>query len=59
MSGPDFSSFNHDFSQVMRLRRALVQDIFNALGKAGNLRISIPGMPDSHAGRRSAPGLCI
>ncbi|KAF3036760.1 hypothetical protein E8E11_003979 [Didymella keratinophila] len=56
---PDFSSFNYDFSQVMRLRRALVQDIFNALEKAGNLHISIPGTPDSHVGRRSAPGRTI
>jgi hypothetical protein len=36
---PDFTSFNYDFSQVMRLRRALVQDIFSALEQAGNLKI--------------------
>ncbi|KAL1643232.1 hypothetical protein SLS61_009331 [Didymella pomorum] len=53
------NDFNYDFSQVMRLRRALVQDIFNALEKADNLHISILGTPDSHAGRRSAPGRAI
>jgi hypothetical protein len=47
---PDFTSFHYDFSQVMRLRRALVQDVFNALEKAGNLSVSIPGTPDSNAG---------
>lgn len=50
---PDFTSFNYDFSQAMRLRRALVQDIFNALEKAGNLKISVPGTPDSNTGRRA------
>lgn len=56
---PDFTSFNYDFSQVMRLRRALVQDIFNALERAGSLKISISGTPDSNAGRRSAGMRCL
>ncbi|KAF3035298.1 hypothetical protein E8E12_003005 [Didymella heteroderae] len=52
---PDFTSFRYDFSQAMRLRRALVQDVFNALEKAGTLSIRGPGTTDSNEGRRQAP----
>jgi hypothetical protein len=44
---PDFSRHNFDFAQVMRLRRALVNDVFGALQKAGNIRIGTLGTPDS------------
>lgn len=60
---PDLSRMNFDFSQVMRLRRALVQDVFNALRQAGNLKIVVPGTPDSVADasrtrRRGVDGEC-
>lgn len=49
---PDFSRWKFDFSQAMRLRRALVQDVFNALQKAGSIKIGVPGTPDSVTGTR-------
>lgn len=36
----------------MRLRRALVQDVYNALQHAGNVKLGVPDTPDSHAGAR-------
>ncbi|KAF9697885.1 hypothetical protein EKO04_003999 [Ascochyta lentis] len=48
---PNFSHQNYDFAQAMRLRRALVQDVCNALQQAGSLKIGAPGTPDSVAGR--------
>ena len=49
---PDFSRLGFDFSQAMRLRRGLVQDVSNALEQAGNIKITIHGTPDSLAGGR-------
>lgn len=50
---PEFSHLNLDFNQVMRLRRALVQDVFNALHKAGTVKTAgAPGTFDSIAGTR-------
>ena len=43
---PDFSSLGYSFAQVMRLRRALVQDVFVALQRNGNVQIGSAG----HAG---------
>ena len=52
---PDFSSMGFDFSQAMRFRRALVSDVFVALQKAGNVRVSgevgVFGTPESVRGR--------
>ncbi|KAF1349249.1 hypothetical protein EJ07DRAFT_141031, partial [Lizonia empirigonia] len=39
---PDFSDRNYDFAQVMRLRRALVQDVFNALQQANQVKTGVP-----------------
>lgn len=36
---PDFHALGFDFSQTMRLRRALVNDVFVALQKAGVVRV--------------------
>ncbi|KAF2133791.1 hypothetical protein P153DRAFT_380969 [Dothidotthia symphoricarpi CBS 119687] len=53
---PDFSKSGFDFAQTMRLRRALVNDVYLALQKAGNIRITgqpgVLGTPES--GRSSA-----
>ncbi|KAJ4332501.1 hypothetical protein N0V95_009647 [Ascochyta clinopodiicola] len=49
---PSFSRHNLDFAQAMRLRRALVQDVCNVLQQAGNIRIGVPGTPDSVGGGR-------
>jgi hypothetical protein len=46
---PDFSRMNFDFAQAMRLRRALVNDVFSVLQKAGNVKIGIAGIPNSLA----------
>jgi hypothetical protein len=44
-----------DFSQSMRLRRALVSDVFAALHKAGNVRVRAAlGTPESTAERAGA-----
>lgn len=37
---PNFLDIGFDFSQAMRLWRALVNDVFVALQKAGNVRVS-------------------
>ena len=40
---PDFSSLGYSFAQVMRLRRALVQDVFVALQRNGNVQVGSAG----------------
>lgn len=47
---PDFSRLRYDFAQVMRLRRELVKDVQDALERAGSIKITVPGTPDSLAG---------
>jgi len=50
---PDFTHLGFDFSQAMRFRRALVNDVFIALKKAGNVRVNEGGgvgTPDSANG---------
>jgi len=50
---PEFSRLGCDFSQAMRFRRALVNDVFVALKKAGNVRVNEAGgvgTPDSGNG---------
>lgn len=49
---PDFASLHLSFDQAMRLRRALVGDIYTALHRAGSLKLGVPGTPDSTAGGR-------
>jgi len=49
---PDFAGLNYSFDQVMRLRRALVADVYTALQKAGNIKLGVHGMPESNAGTR-------
>jgi hypothetical protein len=48
---PDFTKMGFDFSQAMRFRRALVNDVFVALQRAGNIRITgepgVLGTPQS------------
>jgi hypothetical protein len=48
---PEFNRLGFDFSQSMRFRRALVNDVFVALQKAGNVRVSdeaaVLGTPDN------------
>jgi hypothetical protein len=57
---PDFSALGFDFTQTMRLRRALVNDVFAALMKSGIIVVGevTPGMgtPDSVIGARRAAG---
>lgn len=51
---PNFTHSGFDFAQAMRLRRALVSDVFVALQKAGNVQITgqpgVLGTPE-HEGR--------
>ncbi|KAJ4372920.1 hypothetical protein N0V83_003211 [Neocucurbitaria cava] len=43
---PDFSNMGYDFSQAMRFRRALINDVFLALQKAGHIKtFAEPGPP--------------
>ncbi|KAF1849014.1 uncharacterized protein K460DRAFT_280436, partial [Cucurbitaria berberidis CBS 394.84] len=53
---PDFSRLGYDFSQAMRFRRALVNDLFVALHKVGHIKITgeagVMGTPDSVRGVR-------
>lgn len=56
---PDFGALGFDFSQIMRFRRALVNDVFVALQKAGHVKIAagegLLGTPDStRQGRRES-----
>jgi hypothetical protein len=57
---PDFSALGFDFAQTMRLRRALVNDVFAALMKSGIIVVGevTPGIgtPDSVIGARRAAG---
>ncbi|KAF2832673.1 hypothetical protein CC86DRAFT_401422 [Ophiobolus disseminans] len=56
---PDFARLGFDFSQAMRFRRALVNDVFVALKKAGNVKLSDVGMlgtPDSSVTRSKRAG---
>jgi hypothetical protein len=63
---PDFTHMGFDFSQTMRFRRALVNDVFVALQKAGNIRITrepgVLGTPQSGVAvggkRAGADGKC-
>lgn len=47
---PEFASLNLSFDQAMRLRRALVGDIYNALHRAGCIKLGVPGTPESSVG---------
>ncbi|RYN20962.1 hypothetical protein AA0121_g11481 [Alternaria tenuissima] len=55
---PDFIQLGHDFTQAMRFRRGLVNDIFLALEKAGVIKITgesgVLGTPQSSAVKRRA-----
>lgn len=59
---PDFTKFGFDFTQTMRFRRVLVNDVFTALQKAGAVRVTgEPGTPRSGVGngkRVSVDGAC-
>ncbi|KAI8931035.1 hypothetical protein NX059_012046 [Plenodomus lindquistii] len=54
---PDFTALGFDFSQAMRFRRALVNDVFSAMQQAGTVRINaeVGGLatPVSDGGRRT------
>lgn len=52
---PDFSSLGYDFAQTMRLRRALIHDVYVALHMNGSLHVEAqPVMPESsEKGRKS------
>lgn len=46
---PDFLGLGYDFYQAMRLRRVLVNDVFNGLQSAGKIKVAdeldVPGTP--------------
>lgn len=50
---PDFSKLHFDFDQTMRLRRSLVNNVFIALQRSGNINIVVSaesvGTPESRA----------
>ena len=44
---PDFAAFGNDFNHCIKLRRALVTDVFDALVQCGSARIGEdPGSPE-------------
>jgi hypothetical protein len=59
---PDFTGMGFDFAQAMRFRRALVNDVFVALQKAGYVRITgepgVLGTPQSGSKRSGVIGEC-
>lgn len=56
---PDFSSLGYDFVQTMRLRFSLIEDVFTALVKTGDIvvRLEAPVTPGSAADGKKR--LCI
>jgi hypothetical protein len=59
---PDFNGLGFDFSQAMRFRRELVNDVFVALQKAGNVRVGVAsgagvfGTPESMKEKKGGVG---
>jgi hypothetical protein len=56
---PDYNGIGFDFSQAMRFRRALVNDVFVALQKAGQIEIAgEPGVlgTQQSSGKRAHDG---
>lgn len=58
---PDFTSLGFDFANNMRLRRALVHDVYVALEKSGRLHVGpqqvvTPSRSSQRSGKRAVPG---